>query len=251
MKAAMGLKQKIKSILPKSLLKIALKHRTQNEFKEYKNLSTQQVFDKIYAEGVWDRSAESGKRFFSGSGSHDEEIISAYVQAIQNFVGDLPVKPSFADLGCGDFHVGSQLRELCDTYIACDIVPSLVAVNEQKYKHQNVDFRVLDLANDELPNADVALLRQVLQHLSNDQIRRVVPKLQLAFKYLILTEHLPATDDFEPNIDKPTGPDIRLGFGSGVVLTKQPFGLKPRSEQMLCEVPESGGVIRTTLYTLK
>jgi len=89
----------------------------------------------------------------------------------------------------------------------------------------DVDFRVLDITNDALPKADVAIIRQVLQHLSNEQILQALPRILSAYKYVILTEHLPAREGFEPNVDKPAGPDIRLGIDSGIVLRRPPFNI--------------------------
>jgi hypothetical protein len=113
-----------------------------------------------------------------------------------------------------------------------------------------VDFRRLDIATEALPGGDVAIVRQVLQHLSNAEITGVVRQIEQKFGFLVLTEHLPATPNFAHNLDKPTGRDIRMGLGSGVVLTSAPFHLRATGEQLLCESPEAGGVIRTMLYRL-
>ena len=69
------------------------------------------------------------------------------------------------------------------------------------------------------------------------------------YRYLLLTEHLPL-GTFVHNVDKPSGPDIRLGFNSGVVLTSAPFNLRVLDAKHVCDVAELGGTIRTTLYKL-
>jgi hypothetical protein len=143
-------------------------------------------------------------------------------------------RPNVVDLGCGDFHIGAQIRGLCGAYAACDIV----------------DFSVIDLTTDILPGGDIVFIRQVLQHLSNDQIIKALPRIASTYKYLILTEHLPAAKTFIANLDKPTGPDNRLGQNSGIVLTKPPFNLAVKEEKVICETMEGGGVIRTWLYRL-
>jgi hypothetical protein len=94
-------------------------------------------------------------------------------------------------------------------------------------------------------------IRQVLQHLCNDEIGRIIAQLQNKYKYLVLTEHLPSSSSFQPNIDKLTGPHTRLSLGSGVMVTSFPFDLKIDESIMLCEVEDNGGVIRTFLYKLK
>lgn len=220
------------------------------EWLTFKGMNTQEVFSKIYEEGHWGRSADPHDRFYSGTGSRDAAVVTPYVQAVTAFLERLGHRPDVVDLGCGDFRVGAQIRPACARYTACDIVPALIAHHRQAHAHLDVDFRVLDLSADELPPAEVVFVRQVFQHLSNAQIAAALHKIQQTYRYLVLTEHLPAHEPFVPNLDKPAGRNIRHGIDSGVVLTHAPFDLRPVQEQRLCEVPETGGVIRTTLYQL-
>lgn len=96
----------------------------------------------------------------------------------------------------------------------------------------------------------------MLQHLSNADIAGFLDKVKGVYKYLVLTEHLPADDQFPPNLDKPSGPDIRLYCRqpSGVVLTSPPFDFAPRASTVLCEVADTDSGIesrlRTTVYEL-
>ena len=233
------MKEKIKSILPKCALQAVRKFR---------NKSAKNIFSRIYKYGVWGESGDASQPYYSGSGSHDSLIVSTYVQAVQEFLSTFDQKPDAVDLGCGDFCVGAQIRPLCNKYVACDIVPELIEFNRQKYKGLGVDFKVLDMTSARLPKGDVVFVRQVLQHLSNRKIARAVKKLCSRYKYLVLTEHLPDLQDFEHNLDKLVGPDIRMARNSGVVLTSPPFNVKPKYERKLCQVPESGGYIVTTLY---
>lgn len=221
-----------------------------NEWKRYENQSVEQIFTSIYANRTWGASGEQGQPFFSGSGSHSEAIVTRYVEAVRAFLATLPGKPDVVDLGCGDFNVGSRIRPYCGRYVACDVVRPLVAHNQEAFRGLDVDFRELDMTAEELPAGDVVFIRQVLQHLSNSKIAAVVEKVRRTYRYLVLTEHLPTAGDFPANLDKPTGHEIRMKFGSGVVLTAEPFNLRPLAEQVICEVGEFGGVIRTTAYQL-
>jgi SAM-dependent methyltransferase len=217
---------------------------------EYRKLSTEKVFTKIYKDGVWGKSKDKKQPFFSGSGSHTSFIVGAYVGAVQEFLCSFEKKQNVVDLGCGDFFVGSKIRHLCSRYIACDIVKPVIKFNKKKYENMDVEFQVLDMTKDELPNGDIVFIRQVLQHLSNDQISLVLPKVFSKYKYLVLTEHLPSSEKFIHNVDKKVGPDIRLDFNSGLVLTSAPFDMKVEEERCLCEVEEIGGLVRTILYRL-
>jgi hypothetical protein len=109
----------------------------------------------------------------------------------------------------------------------------------------------LDIAAEELPSGDCAILRQVLQHLSNAEIKSVVEKLY-RYKYVILTEHLPEKD-FEANKDIISGQGIRLKKKSGVNITAAPFNFQVREEKQLLTMKHPGfkGVLVTTLYEVK
>jgi hypothetical protein len=157
------------------------------------------------------------------------------------------------DLGCGDFNVGKQLRPYCGRYVACDIVPALIYRNKDKFADMRVDFRCIDIIENDLPDGDIVILRQVLQHLNNAQILKVVQNLY-RYKFLVLTEHVPIAPNFPANRDKAAGGGTRLPKGSGIVLTEFPFLLKAKSESVICVTNQSiaqyQGLIRTTLYEL-
>jgi hypothetical protein len=201
--------------------------------------------------GAWGPLQNRPTPFYSGLGARDSTIVSAYVNAVRDFLSTFENKQNVADLGCGDCFVGSQIRDRCGSYIACDIVPDLIEFNTKQYSALNIEFRQLDMIVDDLPEADVVFIKQALQHLSNRQIKKIIPKLYSKYKYLILTEYLPASGNFIPNVDKPTDHKIRLSNESGVVLTKPPFNFKFINQRQLCEVSSQGGRIVTTLSQLQ
>ena len=167
----------IKRSLPAPVLRLIRSYKN----REYNNLTTEQVFSRIYEKSVWGRSEDPASLFYSGSGSRRDNEISPYVQSVANFLRSLEVKPDVVDLGCGDFTVGSQVRAFCNRYIACDIVPSLIASNKSRFEDLGVEFKVLDLILHELPPGDIAFVRQVFQHLSNDQIGKFVERASLSY----------------------------------------------------------------------
>lgn len=219
------------------------------EWKRYQNLTTQEIFEKIYDEGHWGKNASPEARYFSGTGSHDPQLVDAYVEAVSAFLSRLPNKPSALDIGCGDFNVGSRIRPLCADYTAADIASQVIAFNKTRFADADVNFISLNIVEDEAPRADVIFIRQVLQHLSNAEIRRALANIAGRSDYLILTEHLPP-GEFTPNVDKTTGRGIRIRHNSGVVITEPPFSFPFREQTVICEVPELGGIVRTTAYTL-
>ncbi len=207
---------------------------------------TQRVMQQIYDKHLW-----GGDRFdfYSGYGSHQTEIIRPYLIAVSSFLKSHKIPLAICDLGCGDFNIGKHLYKHSKTYNAIDIVASLIARNQLLFKAPNLSFSCMDISIAELPNADAVILRQVLQHLSNIEIKKIVHKLS-QYKYIILTEHLPL-GNFVSNIDIISGQGIRLRHNSGVDITEAPFGLNPSKTIILNEIilPNRKGNIRTSLYT--
>ncbi len=239
----------LKHLIPLSLLNMIRRARARWAYRRYQNMSRQQIFQHIYKNQVWGRSSKADG-FYSGTGSHDDQVVRPYIAALSAWLNQLPHKPIVLDLGCGDFFVGSQVLAHCKSYIACDIVPELIESHRVKYAHLNVVFKCMDLAHQELPDAQVVVVRQVLQHLDNKSISLFCNSLMPSHQYLVLTEHIPRNSSFVANRDKPAGPDTRIGLNSGVVLTQAPFSLKIKNQQTLCEIEENGGVIQTLVYEL-
>ncbi len=208
-----------------------------------------EIFSEVYSRKAWGVASDASAPFYSGPGSSEGAVVAGYVNAVSEFLRGLG-KPDVVDLGCGDFKVGSQIRPLCGRYTACDVVPELIDFNRGAYEQLDVDFRVLDITADALPEGDVVFVRQVFQHLSNAAIAKAMAKIVAHYKYLVLTEHVPALAGFVPNVDIATGAGTRLQIGSGVVLTSPPFNLHAAAERTLSESPQFGDVIRIVVYTL-
>jgi len=207
------------------------------------------AFACVYNEKLWGDDAVSA--FYSGSGSHDIKQVKPYVHQVRQFLQSLPEPADVVDLGCGDFNIGKQLVAACSHYHGCDIVEGLIDYNNQHYAQAHVQFSCLDATQDLLPAGNVLLVRQVLQHLSNEAILAICSQFQ-RFDFVIVTEHLPQ-GTYNPNIDKPTGPDSRLRFSSGVDITAPPFAVACKDETVICEVQDtddSTGIIKTILYQM-
>lgn len=212
--------------------------------------SPRAVFSRIYKQAQW--GTVGGERYSSGWGSHDPSVLGPYIAAVNSFLqATFPELPDVVDLGCGDFNVGARIRPACRRYIACDVVPELIEHNRDRFAALDVDFRCIDMVSESWPEGQIVFIRQVLQHLSNDQIQRIIPKLA-SFDYVLITEHLPLCEGFTPNIDKGPGVGVRASRiePSAVVLTEPPFSLQPVSQRLICAVSTKWGRIQTIAYRL-
>jgi SAM-dependent methyltransferase len=206
--------------------------------------STSEIFSEIYATGEW--GGKPGE-FFSGRGS-EPQVTEAYCSTIRDFISRHEIR-SVLDLGCGDFQVGKRIQCPGVQYVGADVVAPLIERNRGLYGSTSIRFECLDIVEDALPSAELCLIRQVFQHLSNQQIAAALSKLD-QFSYVIVTEHYPANPDAcVPNLDKPPGPDTRVVDGSAVFLDRPPFERTTRL--LLCtEVPPTvrrGETLRTFL----
>lgn len=190
--------------------------------------SRRRIFDDIYRYKQWGDDGRSD--YFSGSGSRGLPVnyyVENIVPLLRMHQAELGRPLHLVDLGCGDFVVGKALTDKLPNanYIGCDIVPDLIRAHQQTHGTDRISFQLLDIAEDPLPHGDVCLIRQVLQHISNAEIKKVLAKL--SYSYVYVTEGLPTKPMGTPNPDKRTGADVRFdwqkGEGRGVELGLPPF----------------------------
>lgn len=208
---------------------------------------TKDVMNQIYDMKLWGGNTHD---FYSGIGSHEPKIVNPYLKIVITFLKSKNNTLVVCDLGCGDFNIGKHITKYTKKYIAIDVVEKLIERNQKLFKDDHLEFYCLDIAKDKLPATDCLIIRQVLQHLSNSEIQKILKKIAF-YKYVILTEHIPS-GDFTPNKDIISGQGIRIKQNSGVILTKAPFNLKSKEEKILDEhtLENNKGQIVTTLYKM-
>jgi SAM-dependent methyltransferase len=216
--------------------------------KENENRTACDVFTEIYSNNRW--GGKSGE-LHSGSGSRGLAA-DAYCDMVSEFIKKHNIK-SIVDVGCGDFQIGKRIAPLVQSYIGIDVVTDLINLHSSTYGSDAVHFVCLDVTHDALPTADLCLVRQVFQHLSNSQISSVLKKTR-GFEHVMVTEHYPKmTDKFIVNRDKPHGADTRIYDDSAVVLDSPPFCVSPI--EMVLSVPvvdylvDQGETINTYLFS--
>ena len=189
------------------------------------------TFQRVYRHQMW--GTDESHQFFSGVGSRGrvaEVYVDTMVPIIAAHLSELNSNATIVDLGCGDFWVGAWLLERLPSvkYIGCDVVPELVEYNRKTFGSNRIEFRLLDIVSADLPIGDICLVRQVFQHLSNQEIACTLPKLQ-KYRHVYVTEGHPIVREGKINPDKPTGEDVRFdwttGHGRGVELDHPPYNL--------------------------
>jgi SAM-dependent methyltransferase len=173
-------------------------------------------FTVTYSLGLWGKSKEG---FYSGPGSEYERA-KEYIDYVRGFIRENKVR-SVIDLGCGDFRVAQYFAREADSYVGCDIVKPLIDSNTARFGTNGILFRYLDIVRDELPQGDLCLARQVLQHLSNDDVKKVLRKMR-KYKHVLITDEL-LNNLTRVNADIRSGRNTRLTSKSNLLLERPPF----------------------------
>ena len=239
---ARGLPAFCRSLIPSAFRelkrKVVFRRALRRGLKLCAGLSVEQTFETIYKNNLW--GGPPGD-FYSGTGS-DAAIADPYCNYVRQFIQENNIK-SIVDLGCGDFRVGRRLVVQNTSYVGIDVVSSLIERNTREFGSEGIRFQTLNAIDQVPPAGDLCLVRQVLQHLSNEQIMRVLRNCG-SFRYLIVSEHAILRNPCPKNADKVHGHDTRP---SGIELDKAPFECKVKT---ILEVPIGPNeVVRTVLIT--
>ena len=204
-------------------------------------MSRKETFQDIYKNDRWGyfRYKNAPCDFYSGPGSYASELVNPYVSLVRKLISEKEIK-TIADLGCGDFNVGSRITPLVVDYTGCDIVPELIERNKKKFGNDRCSFVCLDIVEDDLPAADLCLIREVFQHLSNKEIMNVLHKLR-QYKFVLVTETI-------KSIEEGFNKDIPHGSGRGVSLECPPFCMTGKEMLRLNHPVDKGCVVVSILY---
>lgn len=167
-----------------------------------------QVFRDIYLKNAWE-----GTESVSGPGSSLEATALAR-ETIGRIIAEHHVQ-TVLDIPCGDVHwIGSCLPPGVK-YIGGDIVPDIVARNQAAHARLG-EFKVIDIVNDDLPPADLLLVRDCFIHLPNAMVRKALANIRRAQIKLFLTTTFPGLASNQ---------DIEIGGFRPINLELPEFGL--------------------------
>jgi SAM-dependent methyltransferase len=157
-------------------------------------VGSKEIFTKIYEENAWG--------FGSGTGS-TKEYTEDYRNILENFIVENNIK-SVIDYGCGDWQSTQFIdwNNIVDSYIGVDIVGHLIEQNNEHFESEVISFKTLE--HFEFHHVDLIICKDVLQHLSNDDIENLINQMTLNCKFILLTNDIDETISVNENI-KPGG----------------------------------------------
>ncbi len=171
------------------------------------NRDSTEIFTDIY-----NRKEQAG---ISDPGSTLESTQN-YRHILQNFLRDNKIN-SVVDLGCGIWEFLSHIDWNGIEYRGFDVVARVIEQNKLFYENDHIHFEQLDALQHELPAADLLLCKDVLQHLTNEDIQSIIAQFK-KYKYCLITNGLSPLDQ----LNHP----IKRGDYRPIDLTKPPFSLE-------------------------
>ena len=183
--------------------------RPDKYFPSYPEAKRDEVFREIYKANGW--KSEQSK---SGPGS--TMLATANLRRkLPELLRRLGVE-TFLDAPCGDFNWMRTVDLQGIKYIGGDIVPEIINDLQAKYSGPGRQFLELDIVQDKIPRADLWLCRDVLFHLSEADVLRVLKSAASAdIRYFLTSSH-----PFEKQ-----NRDIYAGGFRHINLRKAPYNL--------------------------
>jgi hypothetical protein len=200
-------------------------------YKAFRYSPEERAFTKIYERniGVTDLASDP-----KGSG--------LYLQLLDIYVNKFDIKTVF-DLGCGDWRLMSAIAFPDEKiYKGFDLVGSVINNNIQHYQKSNVIFhhihRLADFATEK---GDLLVVKDVIQHWPNEDIKYFIQNILPNFKYALITN-----DYDSPNFNQRNGQISHGGFRN-IDLESEPFNLE--NIAVILDYNVHGLLKRVYLYT--
>lgn len=146
-----------------------------------RNMGLKEKFSEVYKRNIFGGSASR-----SGEGS-DLVQTDTIRREIPRLLRELGIK-TFIDAPCGDWYWMRKVDLPVERYIGLDIVEALVKKNQSEFGDSKVSFQCMNLAEGDLPKADLIFSRDCLVHLSFADALKIVTNFKRSgAKYLLAT----------------------------------------------------------------
>jgi hypothetical protein len=144
-----------------------------------KRYDHENTFARIYESSFW--SGMGAPR--SGTGSTREAALP-YVDQVKKFIDSHKIQ-SVLDIGHGDWEMWGDYRFVNVAYVGVDVYEKLTDELQNRFGTSGVQFLPRNAVTDELPNAQLCITKDVLQHLPTTEIKTILGKMS-RYQYLII-----------------------------------------------------------------
>jgi SAM-dependent methyltransferase len=164
------------------------------------------VFDRIYRQGGWDGRG-------SGPGSAPE-VNRELIGLLNQLINRTPGITTVLDIGCGDWQWMRRVDLAGKRYLGVDVASSVIEANLRTFGRDHVRFQTLDACEEDLPEADLIIMKDVVQHLPDECVQTILDRIARRCRWALITH-----DHAEQN----TGQDIQIGGWRPINVLAPPF----------------------------
>lgn len=168
-------------------------------------MNRKSIFENIYLNREW-----GSNRTLSGEGTLPEAA-EEYVRYLSEFLKSNKDINSILDVGHGDWKMWPRGYFDKYNYTGVDTAHQIVEECKREFSGDNIKFIEGDFLEIELPKSDVLLIKDVLIHLSDEDILRSLKKIR-DFKYSLITT------DIKSNGWRVLAGNIKREFKKGIDL---------------------------------
>ena len=178
-----------------------------------KSESMEEKFTNIYKKNIWGSS---------GSGSNFSPDNKWYLELLREHIDKYDLK-KIADLGCGDWEIMKHFKfKNKEKYTGMDCVKFLVNNLNKNYGKKNIKFIHNDISRKIPKGYDLIILKDVIQHWSDEQINKVLPEILKNNKYVFSINGYKFTRDPSKNSWKERKLDKRYNYHP-IIISKKPL----------------------------
>lgn len=151
-------------------------------------MTNEYIFTKMYEDCIWGNNFNQYYKGSSGDATSLNYNLETYIPFLKKFILENNIK-TIVDLGSGDFRCGRELYENLDiTYYGYDVYKKVIDYLTLFFDKPKYNFIHLDFINfkENIVDADLCIIKDTLQHLSNNSIYELLDYINHKFKYILI-----------------------------------------------------------------
>jgi cyclopropane fatty-acyl-phospholipid synthase-like methyltransferase len=180
-------------------------------------------FTGFFRDNIWGNDASR-----SGPGS-SPAVTMTLSRELPGYLARIGCR-TLLDIPCGDWAWMRHVNLDGLDYTGADIVAELILDLEQEHAKPGVRFQVLDILSSRLPQVDVIVCRDLLNHLTHAQVRAAVKNMKRSGSTYLVTTTYPEVQ---------ANPDIAMGDSRPLNQQLSPFNWPPPLSTLFEDCPAS------------
>ena len=177
-------------------------------------------FDQLYKQGGWGKGTPD--KPLSGSGSvKGSYTANLWAENLNKFLAEHPEIKTIVELGCGDMVLHDTILWGMRDYTCVEVSKTIADASKKKYPNKKI---ILESNSDNYPPADLFIAKEVLQHLSTPEVKKIMDRAVNKYPWIIVQNGCPYKRGNDENVNEWTNVKDFKCFRT--VMDESPFNYK-------------------------